>query len=154
MMRLLLASILCSVFFSCANNNKVPEDIIPKVKMEKVMWDMVQADRFVNNFLPKRGDTTYNDTAVFKVYESVFRVHNITRDEFLKSYKFYLSRPDITRVMFDSISVQAQRRRAEVYQKQKITDSLKLRKKTIDSLKTDSMKRPHIDSLRKRILKR
>lgn len=154
MTRVLLVCILFSAFFSCTNNTKVPSNIIPKAEMEKIMWDMLQADRFVNDFLPKRGDTTYDDTAVFKVYQNVFKVHNITRDEFLKSYKFYLGRPDILKTMFDSISVQAQRRRAEVYQNENKADSLRLRKRT-DSLKTDSIKRrPDMDSLRKKILKR
>lgn len=154
MIRFLMACILCSFLFCCTNNNKVPDDIIPKEEMEKVLWDMLQADRFANEFLPKRGDTTYDDTAVFKVYQSVFNVHNITREEFLKSYKFYLGRPHITRVMFDSISAQAQRRRAEVYQSKNKQDSLKLRKQRIDSLKRDSLNRPKIDSMRKKILNR
>lgn len=154
MTRVLLVCILFSAFFSCTYNTKVPSNIIPKAEMEKIMWDMLQADRFVNDFLPKRGDTTYDDTAVFKVYQNVFKVHNITRDEFLKSYKFYLGRPDILKTMFDSISVQAQRRRAEVYQNENKADSLRLRKRT-DSLKNDSIKRrPDMDSLRKKILKR
>lgn len=154
MIRLLSAFILCSIFFSCTDKTKVPEDIIPKQKMEEIMWDMLQADRFVNEFLPKRGDTTYNDTAVFKSYQSVFNIHKVSREEFLKSYKFYLGRPDIMRVMFDSISVQAQRRRADVYRKDQRADSLKLRKQKIDSLRNDSLKKPRLDSIRKRLLKR
>ncbi len=154
MIRFFLAYTFCLVFFSCTNNMKVPKDIIPKPKMEKILWDMLQADRFVNEFLPKRGDTTYDDTAVFKVYQNVFKVHDITREEFIRSYKFYLGRPDITKVMFDSISVQAQRRRAEVYQIKNKADSLKYRKQKTDSLRQDSIKRPRIDSLRKKILNR
>jgi hypothetical protein len=154
MIRLLSAFILCSIFFSCTDKSKVPDNIIPKQKMEVIMWDMLQADRFVNEFLPKRGDTTYNDTAVFKSYQSVFNIHKVTREEFLKSYKFYLGRPDIMRGMFDSISVQAQRRRAEVYKKDQKADSLKLRKQKIDSLRNDSLRKPRLDSIRKRLLKR
>lgn len=112
---------------------------------------MLQADRFVNEFLPKRGDTTYDDTAVFKVYQNVFKVHHITREEFIKSYKFYLGRPDITRVMFDSISTQAQRRRAEVYESKRRSDSLRQKKRKIDSLRKESLRKPLLDSLKKKV---
>src|SRR5688572_9953272 len=107
MIRVVAVCILCMAFFCCTNKTKVPDDIIPNEKMEKVMWDMLQADRFVNEFLPKRGDTTYDDTAVFKEYQKVFILHGITRNEFIKSYKFYLGRPTIMKTMFDSIAVKA-----------------------------------------------
>src|SRR5690349_5897680 len=90
-------------FISCTNNSKVPKDVIPKAKMEKVLWDMMLADRFATEFLKRPGDSAYSDTAVLKVYQQVFNIHGITKDDFLKSYKFYLNHPDIARVMFDSI---------------------------------------------------
>lgn len=92
------------------------------------MWDIVQADRFVNGFLPRPGDSSFNKAETLKIYDGVFKVHGITREAFFKSYKFYLSRPDITKVMFDSIAAQAERKKAEVYQKPKID------KAKIDSL--------------------
>lgn len=101
---------------ACTNHTKVPSGIIPRDKMEKIMWDMVQADRFVNSFIMSKPDSLpvkKEKAAVF--YERVFRLHGINRDEFLKSYKFYLGRPDLTKVMFDSISSRAERRRPEIY---------------------------------------
>jgi len=106
--------IILLVFAACTNNNKIPDGIIPKRKMENILWDMIRADRFANQFLVH--DSVNRKRKTFEMYENVFHIHHISREEFLKSYKFYLGRPDIAKVMFDSISVRAERRRSEVYQ--------------------------------------
>lgn len=143
------AVVLCCLLGACARHDELPEGIIPQAKMEDVMWDMLQADRFVNEFLPKPGDSTYNTRKVLEEYQKVFDVHKISRDEFLRSYKFYLSRPDLAKVMFDSIAPRAERRRSEVYRKQNKLDSV-ARKNRTDSLKRlrpDSMAKLRFDSL-------
>lgn len=104
------------IFVACTNNTKIPSDIIGKEKMEKILWDMVQADRFVQTFIMVKKDSSEDkkkEAAIF--YERVFQMTGISRDEFIKSYKYYLSRPDITKTLFDSISARADRRRAEVH---------------------------------------
>ena len=105
--------ILLLVFAACTNNNKIPDGIIPKRKMEDILWDMIRTDRFANQFLVQ--DSVKRKQKTFELYENVFHIHHISREDFLKSYKFYLGRPDITKVMFDSISVRAERKRSEVY---------------------------------------
>jgi len=101
---------------ACADNDKIPKDIIQKDRMEKIMWDMLQADRFVNTFVTDKTDSMdEKNKQAAEFYARVFRMHNISKDEFIKSYNFYLGRPDITKVMFDSISARAERRRAEPY---------------------------------------
>lgn len=122
-------------FVACTNNSKVPKDVIPQEEMKRIMWDMVQADRFVSEFVDKPGDTIDNRADGFKVYEQVFKLHGISREDFLNSYKFYLGRPDLTRTMFDSISAQAERRKAEVYANPK-ADSLRAK---LDSLKKKNL---------------
>ena len=152
-MRTCLAVCIIIVVAACTDNTKVPKNIIQKDKMQKVLWDMVQADRFAVDFLPKPGDSAYDETKVLKVYQKVFNVHGITRDQFLKSYTFYLNHPDITKVLYDSISVQAERRREEVYKSKSITDSLKK-----DSLRghsiLDTLRKQRLDSIRNRLQKK
>ena len=99
----------------CTDRDKIPSNVIPKVKMEKVLWDMIQADRFSANFIAK--DSTKNiKIETLKLYDQVFRINKISKDDFIKSFNFYLSRPDITKVMFDSLSVKASRKKAEMFQ--------------------------------------
>jgi hypothetical protein len=80
-----------------------------------VLWDMVVADRFTTQFVLK--DSAKKDVTeeTFRVYSQVFSINNITRDEFIRSYKFYLTRPDLTKVMFDSIMQRANRLKEESY---------------------------------------
>lgn len=116
-MKQVLATGFIILFFStgCTNQYKIPGDILPKDKMEKVLWDMILADRFSASFLVK--DSTKNiKEETFKMYEQVFSIHKITRQEFVKSFKFYLERPDISQVMLDSLATHANRRRDELYQ--------------------------------------
>jgi hypothetical protein len=113
------------VISGCTNKDKVPGDVLPKEKMEAVLWDIIQAERFTATYVAK--DSSKNiKTENFKLYNQIFSIHHVTKDEFLKSYKFYLSRPDISRVMFDSMASRANRQREDLYKsKPATTDSTK-----------------------------
>jgi hypothetical protein len=115
-MRWITGWLIILILAGCVNNTKIPPGIIEKPRMEKILWDMVQADRFVANYImTKEEDSATKKLEAAEMYEQVFRLNKISRDEFLKSYKFYLGRPDITKVMFDSISARADRQRSEIY---------------------------------------
>jgi hypothetical protein len=115
-MRWITGWLIILIIAGCVNNTKIPPGIIEKPRMEKILWDMLQADRYVANFIMnKEGDSAVKKLQATELYEQVFRLNKISRDEFLKSYKFYLGRPDITKVMFDSISARADRQRNEMY---------------------------------------
>ena len=137
--------IILIIFSGCVNNTKIPPGMIDKPRMEKILWDMVQADRFVANYImTKEADSATKKLEAANMYEQVFRLNKISRDEFLKSYKFYLGRPDITKVMFDSISARADRQRSEIYRSSPKTLLLSRR----DSLlRADSIRRA--DSIEK-----
>ncbi|MGZ5255613.1 MAG: DUF4296 domain-containing protein [Flavitalea sp.] len=106
---------LLLVFTSCTDKEKVPEDIIAPVKMEKVMWDMIQADRFAATFIIRDSAKVNVTDETFKMYDRVFQVHKISKDEFVRSFKFYLDRPDISKKMFDSLVSYGQKKKPEVY---------------------------------------
>jgi hypothetical protein len=115
-MRRITGWLIILAFAGCTDHTKIPSGIIQKNKMEKIMWDMLQADRFATTFIITGKDTSADrrkDAAIF--YERVFKINGITRDQFIRSYKFYLGRPDLTKVMFDSIAARAETRRAEVH---------------------------------------
>ena len=139
-MRWITGWLIILVITGCTNNKKIPPEIIQQSRMEKILWDMMQADRYVASFIAtdKEMDSAIKKEKALVMYEQVFRLNNISRDEFLKSYKFYLGRPDLTKIMFDSISSRADRQRNEIYRTP--PKSLMLRKK--DSL-------IHADSIRR-----
>lgn len=146
---------LAAVFSACSDKSRVPSDVLDREEMETVMWDMILADRYAITYLPmdsvKRKDIK---TETLKLYDQVFQVHKITREEFIKSYKFYLSRPDISKVMFDSIASRANRKREEQYNKPPETpvpsDSAAMTARKLDSLrrwKVDSIAKIRLDSI-------
>lgn len=138
MNRLLLVCLSITVWFvvSCTDKDKIPAGVLPKDKMEKVLWDMIQAERYRESFIR---DSSTMKTETFKLYAQVFAIHQVSKDEFIKSYKFYMSRPDIARIMFDSLATRANRRREELY-KPKPLDTASVQQK-VDSLKkSDSLK--------------
>jgi hypothetical protein len=100
-------SLLCCflVLFSwaCADRNKMPKDILPKVKMTEVMWDIVRAEEFLNSFV------IYRDTGVDKAaeankwYDKVYQIHQITRKDFERSYAYYKDH-DLLKDVLDSLA--------------------------------------------------
>lgn len=140
MTRMTAAWLIVMLLAACTNRTKIPTDIIQQKKMEKVLWDMTQADRYVSSFImtvqTDSPDVKKEKAALF--YEKIFDLNNISREEFLKSYKFYLGRPDLLKPMYDSIAARAERQRNEMYRQSPKTSMMGKR----DSLL-------HADSLRR-----
>lgn len=104
--------------FGCGKKNKIPSDVLPKSRMENILWDMILADRFSSQFILKDSATKNVKLETLKLYDQVFQTHKITKDQFVKSYKYYLTRPDITKVLFDTIAARANRQKPDVYRPQ------------------------------------
>jgi hypothetical protein len=125
--------LLVVIVAGCTNKSKIPSGILGKEKMEKVLWDMVLADRFAAQFIVKDSAKINATDSTFKLYSVVFSMNDISREDFVKSYKFYLTRPDLSKVIFDTISQRANRLKEESY-RPKLT-------KPLDSLRMDSLKK-------------
>ena len=107
--------LLIIVFVVACGKNSKPDNILPKVKMERVIWDMVQADEFVQTFVLKDSNKVNVNAERYKLYEQVFQLHNTNKDQFKKSYEYYASRPAESKALFDSLSAKASRRMQDVY---------------------------------------
>lgn len=59
-----------------------------------------------------------------KLYQQVFQLHQVTLEEFRKSYQYYMERPDIAKVMIDSVLARGNRLRADAYS-HPVTDTAK-----------------------------
>jgi hypothetical protein len=100
---------------SCTNLDRVPKGIIGKDSMENILWDMMQADQFSEQFLAKKSEKSIVKAQTIQLYEEIFQIHHVTKDDFEKSYDFYMGHPDITRTMLDSLSARASRERNQSY---------------------------------------
>ena len=99
------ALLLC---MSCGNNSKVPKGVLPKEKMQAVLWDMIQADEFLKDYVYNK-DSTLNDTLLGRqVYEKVFALNKTSRQEFDSSYNYYRRHPLTMKTILDSLASKKQ----------------------------------------------
>jgi Domain of unknown function (DUF4296) len=100
----------------CADKESVPSGILPPGKMQTVMWDMIQADQYAALSVAKDSSGHINTKVeTLKLYEEVFRLHEVSREEFRKSYQYYLDHPELNQRLFDSLVSQGTRLRTESY---------------------------------------
>ena len=98
----------------CGAKNRIPSGVLPREKMEGVLWDMIQADQY-SSYLNK--DSTHIDLKLerMRLYEQVFLLHGVSREQFRKSYDYYTAHPDLTQALFDSLQSKGSRLRSEAY---------------------------------------
>ena len=92
-------------FYSCAQKNTVPKNILPPDKIEKVLMDFMRADDLMSR---KSGDSVFNDSfSKEDIYTAIFTQHKINKEEFKKSFSYYESHPEILKIVLDSIQSEA-----------------------------------------------
>lgn len=114
-MRVVAGLLAMLLMVGCSDKDNVPSGILSRDKMEKVLWDMVQADQYSSLYLLKDSARINVKTETQKLYEEVFRLHDISREDFRKSYQYYQEHPDLTRSVFDSLLARGNRLRTESY---------------------------------------
>jgi hypothetical protein len=113
------AILLAVMLLSCTDKKSVPNDIIPKQRMEKIIWEMIEADKFISQYLKKDSAIKNIKLESLKLYDKVFQVNGISKLEFEKSFRYYLNRPDLLKSLFDSLAVKSNMRREEIYRSRK-----------------------------------
>ena len=101
-MRIFLFFILKIFFSACVRNNKIPKGIIAQNEMRKLMWDLMRADAYIADFVMKDSSRDQKAESA-KLYEQVFTIHSTSEDVFKRSLAFYQSRPDLLKVITDSL---------------------------------------------------
>lgn len=78
-------------------------DVLPKEKMEKVMWDVAQSSELLNGYVyykhPEQNRAALNDAML----QRVFKIHNITKEQFNKTLDYYEKRPDELKTIIDTV---------------------------------------------------
>jgi hypothetical protein len=105
------------LLIACSCNNR-PKDILPPSKMKAVLWDYIQADTFTTDYISK--DSSKNPALENAgLQKTIFNFHHVTKEEFYKSYNYYLKHGNEMQVMLDSIVVQKNRDRQKNMKKLK-----------------------------------
>jgi hypothetical protein len=92
----------------------VPKDVIAMEQMEIILADMHITDAIAET----KAQLGMNEKMLTQEYhEQVFKNHNITREDFLKSYKFYEANPALLNKMYDHILEKMSKREEAVGKK-------------------------------------
>lgn len=103
-MRISLFIILSVFVAGCISDKKIPKGILSQNEMRKIMWDLMRADAYVADFIMKDSTRDHDPKAESTIlYDQVFNMHSTTRETFIKSRDFYESRPDLLKVITDSL---------------------------------------------------
>lgn len=133
----------CIVLLSC--NAGRPTEVIPPEKMQQVLWDYIRADIYASEFISK--DSSKNPVEEnAKMQAALFSKYNISKEQFYRSYEYYISHNKEMKAMLDTITTRQQR-----IEQQKYKDQNKAASNTTDSLgkKKDSLAAARPDSSKK-----
>lgn len=102
-MREMLLLLYVLVLVACSETKKPPPNVLGPEKFQKVLTDVMLADALSTERSFKDTSLKIKD-ANAAYFLKVFEIHGVTKNEFMRSYNFYLSRPDLLRVISDSVS--------------------------------------------------
>ncbi|SKA19971.1 DUF4296 domain-containing protein [Sediminibacterium ginsengisoli] len=94
------------MMISC--NSSAEKDILPVDSMKVVMWDMLKADEWYVH-LTRKDSTLKKQREDIRLYEQVFLIHGITREQYYKSYRYYETHPVKFKQLLDSVDQLASR---------------------------------------------
>ena len=104
------------VFFStaCSQKNKIPQGILSQEKMRFIMWDIIRADEYANNFFEDKSEPGFEQEKAI-LYEQIFKLHSTKAEVFKKSLAFYEANPNLLKVVIDSLRSNERRVLMEQY---------------------------------------
>jgi hypothetical protein len=96
---LFLSLLMCA----CSGDTSLPKDVLPKEKMQQVLYDVIKADEMVD--FRKYSDSTYNAFSKRTAfYDTIFQLHGVRKETFQKSLHFYQGRPDLLRDIIEAMN--------------------------------------------------
>lgn len=113
MRKILLFVGIVYLSLSCSNKRGIPPTVMQPPEFQNVLTDILLADGLST-------ERSYKDTLVkitdanASYFLKVFELHGVSKNEFMRSYNFYLQRPDLLRIITDSISAVLNRRNTQL----------------------------------------
>jgi len=146
-MRIFIFGMFLFCLGACSGDHE-PKKLIPQEKMEDILWDMMQADQFVQQYLKKDSSVHNLKGETMKMYDEIFAIYHVTKDEFKDNFQYYTSHPLLTKIIFDSLFARGVRQRGDVYKHPVNPPARQLLPKQAPpapgrlKLRTDSLRRP------------
>ncbi len=108
-MRFLFIFCMLGILASCKQQG--PKNLIPKDKMEVILWEYLKNDIYTFDHLQ---DSLHRDTILnINMQEKLFSKYNVSEKNFKESYNYYSSNPKLLKEILDSISVKERRKDVE-----------------------------------------
>ncbi len=104
---------ICAFLLQACNSSKKETNILSPEKMQLVLWDVLQAEAFTQNYIKAKG--IKNDSIENAgLQQKIFQLHKVSRKDFYTSYNYYAARPVEMRKILDSISAKGERDRGKM----------------------------------------
>ncbi|GAB3008893.1 hypothetical protein GCM10027051_06880 [Niabella terrae] len=98
--------LISSLLLACSTKKGT---VLPKEKMQAVLWDLAQAGEFLNSYVyfknPTQNRAAINNTLLHKIFE----IHKINKDDFDKSLQYYKAHPKDFAAILDTITTRQNR---------------------------------------------
>ncbi len=89
------------LLFSCTEV-KLADNILSQQEMEIILWEQMRADAFTKEFISKdnlKDLSLEND----KLQQKIFAKYKVDKNDFYKTYQYYLKHEDLMKNVLDSI---------------------------------------------------
>jgi hypothetical protein len=109
-----LAFLCLPGMISCSRSARIPAGIVEQAKMSAILFDISMAEGHAENAYFR--DSAKSRDSILKVeLDRVLAIHRVSQFDFLKSYRFYKSKPHLYKVMVDSLQARSQRDQQKMY---------------------------------------
>ncbi len=115
-MKQVIVTILFFCSIGCTNKEKKYSGILDREKMQAVLWDIIEADVFTEQFIKK--DSLKNAAVEnAQLQNKIFSIHQVSKADFYKSYEYYLLHTSEMRILLDSMTTKAERDRTKMFER-------------------------------------
>src|SRR6476661_9322105 len=100
--------LLVSFFVIACSQREIPKDVLSQKKMQAVLWDVLLADEAAEFYIQQ--DSAINALEKHAdLYQQVFQIHKISKEDFKRSLQFYESHPNLLKPVFDSLQKKSEK---------------------------------------------
>lgn len=97
------------LIFLAACSGSTPKDVLPRDKMQKVLWDVTLAGEYANGYIFSKYYDLNRAAVNNELLEKVFKSNGITKKQFEKSLDYYRDHPQKLMTVLDSLYAQQKR---------------------------------------------
>jgi Domain of unknown function (DUF4296) len=103
-MRKCLLLLLIILGVACSGNTEAPAKLLSRDKMEDILWDLMRADLFINNYMVIKDTSLDKKKQGIELYSQILKLHKVSQEQFRESFLYYRSNPEELKVLMDSLS--------------------------------------------------